>query len=107
MSDARCLIWLKGPDVGYLFLVRSMTSADKKSRRSSFLGAALFFCIGVMMLLRGYDADVHHTFIAGGGKIGWMNPWQAYAASAVCFGITAYAMVLAFRKRNSGSGPPR
>ena len=76
-----------------------MTPADKKSRRRGLVGAALFFSIGVFTLVRGHYADAHHTFIPGGSKAGWMSPWQAYAASIMSFLVTAYALVLAFRKR--------
>jgi len=79
-----------------------MASPAQKASRCAFIASMFFFVIGLVLLLTAHKAEVHHTVIPWGGQdTPWMYPWQGYAASFVCFAITAFGIVAGLRVRKN------
>src|SRR4051812_39903366 len=73
--------------VAYLSLVRCMAAAKNRARRSGFVGAALFSCMGMLFLLEARRADIHDTVIPASVKHAWMSAPQGYFVAFLCFAV--------------------
>jgi len=71
-----------------------------KSRHYDLWGPALFFVMGLVLLMRAHYADVHHTTIWRGPKAASMEPWQGYLGAAFCVVATAFTLTSALRRKN-------